>query len=117
MNIEVALYGEIARAGGGKHVAVLEMTLPDGAKIRDLLTHLGLKSEDVGLVFVNSVLHDLPGLSVSRDDELHQGDHVGLFAINYVWPYQYRDGTRMSPKLEEEVAQHGYMRHRPHEAQ
>ena len=113
MNLEVALYGRIARAGGGKHVAVFDVQLPQGAQMKDLLAHLGVKTEEVGLVFVNAVLHDLPGLHVSMEDALHDGDHVGLFAINYVWPYQYRDGARVSPRLREALATQGYMRHRP----
>ena len=96
-------------------MAVFDLQLQQGARIKDLIAHLGLKSEDIGLVFVNSVLHDLPGLQVSREDIIHEGDHIGLFSGNYVWPYQYRDGARMSPRLQAEIAHHGYMRHRPHD--
>ncbi len=113
MEVEIALYGKIARAGGGKHVAVLTRSLPTGSRIRDVLAALGLQPEEVGLIFVNSVLSDLPGLHIALDDELHAGDHLGLFAADYIWPYQYRDGTVVSPRLREAIATGDYLHHHP----
>ncbi len=115
-HIEVALYGPIAHAGGGKHVAVFEMEIPEPATVGGLLERLGLQAEEIGLVFINHVLHDLPGLHLSLNDELHDGDHIGIFAENYVWPYHYRGGAPMSPKLAEYTSTHDYLRHRPRDA-
>jgi len=113
MKIEVALYGSIARKAGGRHLKVLSMELPQGARIRDILDKFNLKPEEIGLVFINAVLHDLPGPHLSLEDEVHDGDHVGIFAEDYVWPYHYRGGAPMSPKLKEYVSTHEYLRHRP----
>ncbi len=113
MEINVSLYGAIARAGGGRHLASLRVYLKPHARVRDLLEHLGLQPEEVGLVFINSILHDLPGLSLSLDDELHNNDRVALFSSMYVWPYHYRGGAVMSSRLREYVATHDYLRHTP----
>ena len=113
MNVEIALYGRIARAAGGQHVAVTTLALPEGSRIRDALVALGLQEEEVGLIFVNAVLSDLPGLHVALDDELRSGDHLGLFSADYIWPYQYRDGTVVSPRLREAIATGDYLHHHP----
>ncbi len=113
MKVDVALYGNIARVAGGKFVAQTKVELPGAATLGDLFTKLGLSENEIGIVFVNAVLHNLPGIMVCSDDPLHDGDHVGIFAIDRVWPYQYRDGTQMSPKLQAFVATQGYLRHRP----
>ena len=116
MKIELALYGSIARKAGGRHIKVLQVELPKGARVHDILNHFGIQPEEIGLVFVNAVLHDLPGLHLSLDDEVHDGDHVGIFAADYIWPYQYRGGAPMSPKLKEYTSTHEYLRHRPQDA-
>ncbi len=114
MRIEVAVYGrEIAPYVGGKHLAQRWVELREGATLRDLLTALGIPPEKVGLVFINAVLHDLPGLHLSLGDPLHPNDHVGLFAADYVWPYHYRGGAPMSPRLQAYVRSHDYLRHHP----
>jgi len=113
MKIDVALYGGVARAAGGKFVAQTEVELPESATLGDLFAKLGLAETEIGIVFVNAVLHNLPGIMICTEDPLHDGDHVGIFAIDRVWPYQYRDGTQMSPKLRAYVAKQGYLRHRP----
>ncbi len=109
-NINVTLYGDIAVHGGGKHIANLDLELPDAASMEDLLQILGLDPEDRGYLFINAVLHDMPGLFASKDTNLKDGDHVGIFSIRHMWPYQYRDGIRMSDALKEAMKKHGEMR-------
>ena len=116
MNLSVHLYGTIAQAAGHRHLAILDITLPVGATVGDLLQHLNIPAEEVGMVFINAVLHDLPGLHLSLEDELHPNDHVGIFAANYVWPYQYRGGAPMSPRLQAYTRTHDYLRHQPRAA-
>lgn len=115
--ISLNLYGPIARAAGGKHLAQLTLEIGESTTIHDLLARFGIPPEETGLVFINAVLHDLPGLHLSLDDPVHDGDHVGIFAADYVWPYQYRGGAPMSPKLAAYTQTHDYLRHRPQEAQ
>ena len=116
MAISLHLYGPIARAAGGTHLAMVTLDMGERTTVRDILEHFGISPEEIGLVFVNAVLHDLPGLHISLDDEVHDGDHVGIFAVDYVWPYHYRGGAPMSPKLAEYTRTHDYLRHRPHSA-
>lgn len=109
--VEVALYGPIARAAGGHHVAQRSMRLKADATMGDMTDLLGIDGAEIGYVFVNAVLCDVPGMRVSRGLPLRNGDHVGIFSRVHMWPYQYRDGVRMSAKLKEALKTRGAMHH------
>lgn len=111
MLIDVALYGNIAHYGGGSHVAQLKVELPPEACLGDLLDKLGLADNERGYVFINAVLADMPGLNVSRPEILHADDHVGLFAITHMWPYQYRDGVPTTERLKAAMRERGALHH------
>jgi len=109
MTLEVCLYGSLAQYGSESaqsFYAQLRPTVPPGTTMRDLLASLGIPLEEKGITFVNAVLTDMPGLQADLDLVLQDGDHIGLFSPTYMWPYQYRFGVRMSPKLEEALQQH-----------
>jgi len=109
-HINITLYGDIASHGGGKHIASLDLELSPGAVIGTLLEEISLPPEERGYLFINSVLHDVPGLYASVNDELKDGDHVGIFSIRHMWPYQYRQGIHMSPALEAAMTESGAMK-------
>ena len=109
IQIDLSLYGDIAPKAGGSFVAQKKFDLPAGASIGDLLDQLGIADADRGYLFVNSVLYDMPGLNASRAEPLHHNDHIGVFSIRHMWPYQYRDGVRMSDSLRALLAEVGPM--------
>jgi len=80
-----------------------------GACKADLLAQLGVPAEERGYLFINAVLCDVPGLTTDGLDPLQDGDHVGIFSVNYMWPYQYRDGVKMSEELRKALQKHGAM--------
>src|SRR5512136_965761 len=98
---ELALYGPLAARAGGTHVAVREVRLKAGATVGDLARQFGIRPEEKGYVFVNAILCDVPGLNASWGYALSESDHVGIFSLGYMWPYQYRDGAHMSEALKE----------------
>lgn len=108
--INVTLYGDIARFGGGKHIANLDLELSPGMTIDRLLSELSIPPAERGYLFINSVLHDMPGLYASQNDPLKEGDHAGIFSIRHMWPYQYRDGIHMSEALKDAMKDSGVMR-------
>jgi hypothetical protein len=108
--INTTLYGDIARHAAGKHIATVDLELPEGAVIDSLLKALSLPPEERGYLFINSILHDAPGLYASKNQPLQEGDHVGIFSIRHMWPYQYRDGIRMSAALADAMAKSGTIR-------
>ena len=116
LSVNVSLYGAIARFGHGRYVAQVEATLEPGARLPDLLARLGIPETERGYVFINAILSEVPGLS-TEGTLLCDGDHVGIFAVDRLWPYQYRDGIVMSPSLNKLLAARGAMRHayRPQE--
>jgi hypothetical protein len=111
IKVNVNLYGAIARFGNGLHVAQVNVELEPGSYKSNLLAKLGIPENERGYVFINAVLCDVPGLVTESDEPLKNGDHVGIFAVDRLWPYQYRDGIRMSEGLKKAMAQHGAMHH------
>jgi hypothetical protein len=111
IQIKLALYGSLARYQGGRHVAMADIDLPRGACKADLLLHLGIPEAERGYLFINAVLCDVPGLVTGDGQLLKDGDHVGIFSVDRIWPYQYRDGVNMSTALKEAFRVHGAMHH------
>lgn len=111
IQVSVSLYGSIARYGGGHHVSSEVMELPKGSTKGDLIRLLGIPETERGYLFVNAVLFDVPDLYTGRGIELRDGDHVGIFAYDRVWPYQYRDGVQMTEELKRLMEEHGAMHH------
>jgi hypothetical protein len=109
IQIDISIYGDIAIKAGGSLVAQQVVTLPSGSCLGDLLEHFGITETDRGYVFINSVLSDMPGLNAAHDEPLHNNDHVGVFSIRHMWPYQYRDGVHMSERLKAVLAKIGPM--------
>ena len=92
----ISLYGSIAKYGGGKYVANINLDLENGTTVKDLLHHLQIPFEEKGYLFIDHTLCDAPGLNASLDEPIQEGAHIGIFSTTHMWPYQYRDGVRMS---------------------
>jgi hypothetical protein len=111
ININISIYGSLARQHGGRHFVTLHAAAPAGSTKAGLLKQLNIAEEERGYVFINAVLSDVPGLITDSDGPLKEGDHIGIFSLDYLWPYQYRDGMRMSANLRQALQQHGAMHH------
>ncbi len=109
LTINVTLYGPLAQFAGGKYIAQKAVELKDNATIRDLLDYFGIPYDQKSYLFINAVLCDMPGLLASLDEVLKDEDRVGIFSLQHMWPYQYRDGIRMSETLTETLREHGAM--------
>jgi len=111
ITIEVALYGRLAQLGGGKHIATINIELPRNSRMKDLFEQLKVNPTETSYIFINAVLSDVPGLNASQEEELHDGDHVGIFSLGYMWPYQYRHGMPMTKSLEKAMNEFGAIHH------
>ncbi|MBN2503449.1 MAG: MoaD/ThiS family protein [Anaerolineales bacterium] len=111
IKVNVALYGSLAQAAGRKHLATLDLDLEPGLGKDDLLAEVGIVEEDIGFMFINSVLCGMPGVSVEFDRPLQDGDHLGIFSTTHMWPYQYRDGINMTENLKQALREQGAMHH------
>jgi hypothetical protein len=107
IQVNLTLYGPLATFAGGKYIAQEKVTLKTGATIRDLMDHFGIPYEQKSYLFINAVLCDMPGLLASLEEPLHNEDRVGIFSLQHMWPYQYRDGIRMSESLTETLRKRG----------
>jgi hypothetical protein len=107
ITLDVWLYGSLARYGGEaartSH-ANLKTTLAAGSRMRDLLAHLNLPTEERGITFINGDLSAMPGLQPDMDHPLEDGDRVALFHLQSMWPAQYREGAALAPGLAREMA-------------
>jgi hypothetical protein len=111
MKVNVFLYGSLARFGGGRYVAQMNVELGQNSGKAELLNHLGIPKDERGYLFINAVLCEVPGMETGSNEPLSEGDHVGIFSIDRLWPYQYRDGVRMSEGLQMALKEHGAMHH------
>ncbi len=105
IHIEVWLYGPIARYAGEQSqgsYAQLDIELPPGSTMQDLLDHLKLPTQERGITFVNGNLAALPGLDTDSDLVLQDGDRVGISHRRSMWPFQYRFGAHLTPPLQQE---------------
>ena len=50
-------------------------------------------------------------MSTGANELLNDGDHVGIFSVDRLVPYQYRDGLPMSDGLKKALKGHGAMHH------
>ena len=108
ITLEVWLYGPLAQYGGeaaGKSHTRLQLDLPAGTRMHDLLQCLALPTEKRGITFINGNLSAMPGLQPDVDHSLEDGDRVAFFHLKSMWPYQYRDGAALAPDMERTMAQ------------
>jgi hypothetical protein len=111
MLVNVFLYGSLARFGGGRHVAQMDVELGQNSGKAELLQHLGIPENERGYLFINAVLCEVPGISTGANETLREGDHIGIFSVDRLYPYQYRDGLPMSEGLKKTLQKHGAMHH------
>jgi hypothetical protein len=100
--LDVWLYGTLASYGGGTEqgsFANLQMRLPEGSTMADLLTHLRMPTEERGITFINGRLSAMPGLQPDLNHVLCDGDRVGLFDLKSMWPFQYRHGVMLTDEM------------------
>ena len=109
ITVNVTLYGPLAQFAGGKYIAQEDVTLKAGATVRDLMDHFSIPHDQKSYLFINAVLCDMPGLLASIEERLQNSDHVGIFSLQHMWPYHYRDGIRMSETLTETLRKQGAM--------
>lgn len=109
VKIHIAIYGSLARRHGGFHLVTFIKEIGTNVTKKDLMVELGIAEEERGYVFINAVLCDMPGLATDSDGPFKDGDHIGIFSITHMWPYQYRDGIRMSANLRAALQKHGAM--------
>jgi sulfur carrier protein ThiS len=102
ITIDTWLYGDLAAyASQGEHssYANLQITIPAGSTVRDLLSKLNLPTEERGITFINGDLSALPGVQPDLEHILVNGDRVAFFHLRSMWPYQYRHGAAMIGEL------------------
>jgi hypothetical protein len=105
--LDVWLYGTLACYGGGAEqgsFANLQIHLPEGSTMADLLAHLRMPTEERGITFINGRLSAMPGLQPDLSHVLRDGDRVGLFDLKSMWPFQYRHGGALTDEMERAMA-------------
>jgi sulfur carrier protein ThiS len=107
MIVDVWLYGTLARYGGEARqgsFANLEMRLPEGTTVGELLARLGMPTGERGITFINGQLSAMPGLQPDLGHILNEGDRVAFFDLKSMWPFQYRHGAAMTDEMARAMA-------------
>jgi len=100
--VEVWLYGVLAAHGGEARqgsFANLQVSLPDGGTMADLLETLNMRTEERSITFINGQLSAMPGLQPDLGHILFDGDRVGFFDPKSMWPFQYRHGAVLTDDM------------------
>lgn len=73
MRVKVKLFATLRRymPGAGGH-SPMEIDLPEGGTLRDILELLRIAPEEARITFVNGIIHE-------QDWVLKDGDEVGMF--------------------------------------
>jgi hypothetical protein len=102
ITVNLYLYGDLSHYGtkaAAQGFANLEVHLPEGSAIRDLLAHLRIPTEKRGISFINGKLSAMPGLQPDLDYVLYSNDRVAFFDLKSMWPFQYRHGAMMIDEM------------------
>ena len=100
--VDVWLYGALKRYGGEAEqgsFANLQVHLPEGSTMEDLLSNLGMPTEERGITFIDGQLSAMPGLQPDLNHVLCDGNRIGLFDLKSMWPFQYRHGAAMTEEM------------------
>ncbi len=107
IRITLTLYGPLAKFAGGKYIAQKTIELEEGATIQKLMDFFHIPYDQKSYLFINNILSDMPGLSASLDEVLSDNARVGIFSLQHMYPYQYRDGLPMSENLTKTLKERG----------
>jgi len=103
IHIDTWLYGVLARHGGdpqNRVFANVNVRLPEGSLLRDLLSALEMDTAERGITFINGDLSAMPGMQPDMDHLLKDGDRVAFFHLQSMWPFQYRHGVGMITEMQ-----------------
>jgi putative ubiquitin-RnfH superfamily antitoxin RatB of RatAB toxin-antitoxin module len=104
IRLEIWLYGPLARHAGEEchgSYAALQLDVPEGTRVHDVMERLGIPADEKGITFINAQLTDMPGLGADAERVLNDGDRIGVFHSKSMWPFQYRHGASTSAELKE----------------
>ena len=79
--VDTWLYGTLARYGGAANqgsFANVQVSLPEGSTVDDLLAHLQMPTEERGITFINGELSAMPELQPDLEHTLQNGDRVAF---------------------------------------
>ncbi len=109
VHLTVMLYGPLAEyvEPGNRIGAQLELTMPAGSTMKDLLEKIGLPNEKRSYTFLDGNLTSMPGLYVDLDLSLPDGGRVAFFHEKSMWPCQYRMDARYDEQLAKAMEQRG----------
>jgi len=107
IRIDTWLYGILARFAGDPHnrtFANMQITLPGGSLLCDLLAALQMNTAERGITFINGDLSAMPGMQPDLDHLLNDGDRVAFFHLQSMWPFQYRHGIGMIDEMQDAIS-------------
>lgn len=109
ITVDVWLYGDLARFAGEasrSSYAYLQLDVPAGTTVDDLLAKLNMKSKERGITFINGKLSAMPGIQPDLKTTLKNKDRVAFFHQQSMWPFQYRHGASVTEEMKDALDTH-----------
>ena len=105
--LDVWLYGTLAGYGGRAEkgsFANLQVHLPEGSTMADLLARLEMPTKERGITFIDGQLSAMPGLQPDLGHVLKDQNRVAFFHLHSMWPFQYRHGVQTTEAMARAMA-------------
>lgn len=85
VTVSVRLYGELSCYGRSidhaRNYATIQVSLPRGSKLKDLMEYLLMCTNERGFTFINGKMSAMPNTQPDLGHELQNGDQVLFFPL------------------------------------
>ena len=102
ITVSVTLFGELVCYGNRTKTgscATLDVKLPEGSALKDLLDYLLMCTHERGITYINGLVSAMPALQPDLDYTLQKNDHITLLPAQKIWQFQQRSSSSMTAKM------------------
>jgi hypothetical protein len=102
ITVSVTLFGELVCYGNRTKTgsyATLDVKLPAGSALKDLLDRLLMCTSERGITYINGLISALPYIQPDLDHILQNNDHITLLPVQKIWQIQQRPSSPMTAQM------------------
>lgn len=102
ITVSITLFGELVCYGNRTKTgsyATLDLKLPAGSALKDLLDHLLMSTSEHGITYINGFIIALPDIQPDLDHILQNNDHPTLLPAQKLWQIQPCSSPLMTAQM------------------